>query len=60
MTTNSGHRFVRPLVADAIIRARSGSKDSRRPIGSLLFLAPTGVGKTELAKNLVAALFARA
>ncbi len=45
------------LVADAIIRARSGIKDPRRPIGSFLFLGPTGVGKTELAKALAAALF---
>jgi ATP-dependent Clp protease ATP-binding subunit ClpB len=45
------------LVADAIVRARSGIKDPRRPIGSFLFLGPTGVGKTELAKTLAAALF---
>jgi ATP-dependent Clp protease ATP-binding subunit ClpB len=45
------------VVADAIIRARSGIKDPRRPIGSFLFLGPTGVGKTELAKTLAAALF---
>jgi ATP-dependent Clp protease ATP-binding subunit ClpB len=45
------------LVADAIIRARSGVKDPRRPIGSFVFLGPTGVGKTELAKTLAAALF---
>jgi ATP-dependent Clp protease ATP-binding subunit ClpB len=45
------------LVADAIIRARSGVKDPRRPIGSFIFLGPTGVGKTELAKSLAAALF---
>jgi ATP-dependent Clp protease ATP-binding subunit ClpB len=44
-------------VADAIIRARSGIKDPRQPIGSFLFLGPTGVGKTELAKTLAAALF---
>jgi ATP-dependent Clp protease ATP-binding subunit ClpB len=44
-------------VADAVIRARSGIKDPRRPIGSFLFLGPTGVGKTELAKSLAAALF---
>ncbi|MFF0578195.1 ATP-dependent chaperone ClpB [Streptosporangium saharense] len=44
-------------VADAIIRARSGIKDPRRPIGSFIFLGPTGVGKTELAKALAAALF---
>jgi ATP-dependent Clp protease ATP-binding subunit ClpB len=45
------------LVADAIIRARAGVKDPRRPIGSFIFLGPTGVGKTELAKSLAAALF---
>jgi ATP-dependent Clp protease ATP-binding subunit ClpB len=44
-------------VADAIIRARSGIKDPRQPIGSFLFLGPTGVGKTQLAKSLAAALF---
>ena len=44
-------------MADAIIRARSGVKDPRRPIGSFIFLGPTGVGKTELAKSLAAALF---
>ncbi|RDI31817.1 ATP-dependent chaperone ClpB [Lentzea flaviverrucosa] len=45
------------LVADAIIRARAGVKDPRKPIGSFIFLGPTGVGKTELAKTLAAALF---
>ncbi|GII93966.1 ATP-dependent chaperone ClpB [Sinosporangium siamense] len=45
------------LVADAIIRARSGIKDPRRPIGSFIFLGPTGVGKTELAKALAEGLF---
>ncbi len=45
------------LVADAVIRARSGIKDPRRPIGSFLFLGPTGVGKTELARTLAEALF---
>ena len=44
-------------VADAVIRARSGIKDEKRPIGSFLFLGPTGVGKTELAKTLAASLF---
>ncbi|MEO7793659.1 MAG: ATP-dependent chaperone ClpB [Thermoanaerobaculia bacterium] len=44
-------------VADAVLRARSGIKDPRRPIGSFLFLGPTGVGKTELAKALSQALF---
>jgi ATP-dependent Clp protease ATP-binding subunit ClpB len=45
------------VVADAVIRARAGIKDPRRPIGSFLFLGPTGVGKTELSKALAAALF---
>jgi ATP-dependent Clp protease ATP-binding subunit ClpB len=45
------------VVSDAIIRARSGIKDPRRPIGSFIFLGPTGVGKTELARSLAAALF---
>jgi ATP-dependent Clp protease ATP-binding subunit ClpB len=45
------------LVADAVIRARSGIKDPRRPIGSFIFLGPTGVGKTELARALAAGLF---
>jgi ATP-dependent Clp protease ATP-binding subunit ClpB len=45
------------LVADAVIRARSGIKDPRRPIGSFIFLGPTGVGKTELSRALAAALF---
>src|SRR5690606_14659074 len=45
------------LVSDAIIRARAGVQDPRRPIGSFIFLGPTGVGKTELAKSLAAALF---
>lgn len=44
-------------VADAVIRARAGIKDPRRPIGSFLFLGPTGVGKTELGKALAEALF---
>jgi ATP-dependent Clp protease ATP-binding subunit ClpB len=48
------------LVADAIIRARSGIKDPRRPIGSFIFLGKTGVGKTELAKTLAVALFVSA
>jgi ATP-dependent Clp protease ATP-binding subunit ClpB len=45
------------VVAEAILRARAGIKDPRRPIGSFLFLGPTGVGKTELAKTLAEALF---
>jgi len=44
-------------VADAILRARSGIKDPNRPIGSFIFLGPTGVGKTELAKALAECLF---
>ena len=44
-------------VADAVIRARAGIKDPKRPIGSFLFLGPTGVGKTELARALAATLF---
>jgi ATP-dependent Clp protease ATP-binding subunit ClpB len=44
-------------VANAVIRARAGMKDPRRPIGSFLFLGPTGVGKTELAKTLANTLF---
>ena len=44
-------------VADAIIRARSGIKDPNRPIGSFIFMGPTGVGKTELAKSLANELF---
>ena len=45
------------LVADAVLRARAGIKNPQRPIGSFLFLGPTGVGKTELARTLAAALF---
>ena len=44
-------------VTDAIIRSRAGIQDSRRPIGSFMFLGPTGVGKTELAKALAESLF---
>jgi ATP-dependent Clp protease ATP-binding subunit ClpB len=44
-------------VAEAIMRARAGIKDPNRPIGSFLFLGPTGVGKTELAKTLAESLF---
>jgi ATP-dependent Clp protease ATP-binding subunit ClpB len=44
-------------VAQAVLRARSGLKDPRRPIGSFIFLGPTGVGKTELARALAQALF---
>ncbi|MDX2176086.1 MAG: ATP-dependent chaperone ClpB [Candidatus Sumerlaeia bacterium] len=45
------------LVADAVLRSRAGISDPRRPVGSFLFLGPTGVGKTELAKTLAATLF---
>jgi len=45
------------LVADAILRSKAGIKDPSKPIGSFLFLGPTGVGKTELAKALAQALF---
>ena len=44
-------------VSDAIIRSKAGIKDPSKPIGSFIFLGPTGVGKTELAKSLAAALF---
>ncbi|MGM0651980.1 MAG: ATP-dependent chaperone ClpB [Bacillota bacterium] len=44
-------------VADAVLRARSGIKDPNRPVGSFIFLGPTGVGKTELARTLAQALF---
>jgi ATP-dependent Clp protease ATP-binding subunit ClpB len=50
------HEAVR-LVSDAVIRARAGIKDPRRPIGSFIFLGPTGVGKTELSRALAEALF---
>jgi len=52
-----GQREPVAAVAAAIRRARAGMKDPRRPVGSFLFLGPTGVGKTELAKALAAALF---
>lgn len=45
------------LVTESIIRSRAGIKDPSKPIGSFLFLGPTGVGKTELAKSLAASLF---
>ncbi|HEU5080245.1 MAG TPA: ATP-dependent chaperone ClpB [Opitutaceae bacterium] len=45
------------LVGEAILRARAGIKDPRRPVGSFLFLGPTGVGKTELVKTLAETLF---
>ena len=46
-----------PKVTEAIIRSKAGIKDPTKPIGSFLFLGPTGVGKTELAKSLAASLF---
>ena len=52
-----GQREPVAAVAAAIRRARAGMKDPRRPVGSFLFLGPTGVGKTELAKALAASLF---
>ncbi|MBE0597771.1 MAG: ATP-dependent chaperone ClpB [Desulfuromonadales bacterium] len=52
-----GQQEAVQLVADAVIRARAGIKDPRRPIGSFIFLGPTGVGKTELARTLAATLF---
>lgn len=45
------------LVSDAVLRARAGIKDPKRPIGSFIFLGPTGVGKTELGKALAQSLF---
>src|SRR5439155_18364510 len=52
-----GQEAAIEAVSDAIRRARSGLKDPRRPIGSFLFVGPTGVGKTELAKALATFLF---
>jgi ATP-dependent Clp protease ATP-binding subunit ClpB len=52
-----GQNVAVEAVSDAIIRARSGLKDERKPIGSFIFLGPTGVGKTELAKALSEAMF---
>lgn len=52
-----GQNVAVQAVSDAIIRARSGLKDERKPIGSFIFLGPTGVGKTELAKALSEAMF---
>jgi ATP-dependent Clp protease ATP-binding subunit ClpB len=45
------------LVSDAVLRARAGMRDPKRPIGSFIFMGPTGVGKTELARTLAEALF---
>lgn len=52
-----GQESAVSLVSDAVIRARAGIKDPKRPIGSFIFLGPTGVGKTELARTLAEALF---
>ena len=52
-----GQEKALSLVSDAIIRARSGIKDPNRPIGSFIFLGPTGVGKTEVARSLAYELF---
>lgn len=52
-----GQKNAVEAVSDAIIRARSGIKDPNRPIGSFIFMGPTGVGKTELAKALAYELF---
>lgn len=52
-----GQEYAVQAVSDAIIRARVGIKDPNRPIGSFIFLGPTGVGKTELAKTLAEVLF---
>lgn len=52
-----GQDKVLKLVSDAIIRSRSGIKDENRPIGSFIFLGPTGVGKTEVARTLAYELF---
>ena len=52
-----GQEHAVEAVSDAIVRARAGIKDPNRPIGSFIFLGPTGVGKTELAKTLAEVLF---
>ena len=52
-----GQEHAIEVVADAIRRARAGMKDPRRPVGSFIFLGPTGVGKTELARSLAHFLF---
>lgn len=52
-----GQKEAIGAVSEAIIRARSGLKDENRPIGSFIFLGPTGVGKTELAKTLTESMF---
>ena len=52
-----GQKEALELISDAIIRSRSGIKDPEKPIGSFIFLGPTGVGKTEVAKSLAHCLF---
>lgn len=52
-----GQKEALELISDAIIRSRSGIKDPEKPIGSFIFLGPTGVGKTEVAKSLAYELF---
>ena len=52
-----GQQEALELISDAIIRSRSGIKDPEKPIGSFIFLGPTGVGKTEVAKSLAYELF---
>ncbi|MEG1550571.1 MAG: AAA family ATPase, partial [Ruthenibacterium sp.] len=52
-----GQNEALKLVSEAIIRARAGIKDPTKPIGSFIFLGPTGVGKTEVAKTLACELF---
>ena len=52
-----GQKEAVTAVSNAVLRARAGMKDPRRPIGSFIFLGPTGVGKTELAKTLARTLF---
>src|SRR5699024_8849083 len=53
-----GQKEAVNAIAKAIRRARAGLKDPKRPIGSFIFLGPTGVGKTELARALAEAMFA--
>src|ERR1017187_2838581 len=52
-----GVMFRQAVISQAVRRARAGLKDAKRPIGSFMFLGPTGVGKTELARSLAAFLF---